>query len=170
MNPRHFCINGREYAAEPYHYRECGLDYVYLVNGFSKEAIDGEEYVTVDDVDGLWKAIGLQIVLKQKTLDPAEIRFLRGQMDMTQVELAGLLRISDQTVARWEKGQTELPGPADMALRMLFLGSPVAHPEGKSVLANLLGMMRELVDKDDAGSRATYFMQGSDRWSEAIAA
>jgi transcriptional regulator with XRE-family HTH domain len=42
-------------------------------------------------------------------------------MDETQADLADELGVSDQTVARWEKGQVELPGPADYLIRLLYL-------------------------------------------------
>jgi hypothetical protein len=54
----------------PLHYTACGLDNVYLLNGFKRETIDGEEYVTVEDLDGLWKAIGLHLVTTRKALAP----------------------------------------------------------------------------------------------------
>jgi hypothetical protein len=39
------------------HYTACGRDDVYLVSGFTRERIDGEDAVTIEDLDGLWKAI-----------------------------------------------------------------------------------------------------------------
>ena len=49
---------GPEPTGEPLHYKQCGLDDVYLLNGFTRETINGEEYVTIEDLDGLWKAPG----------------------------------------------------------------------------------------------------------------
>lgn len=116
-----------ETAEQPLRYTACGLDDVYLLNGFTRETIDGEEYVTIEDLEDLWKAIGLHLVKTRKSLAPKEIKFLRQHMDMTQAELAAHLRVTDQTVARWEKGAVELPGPADLLLRVLFLGSDIAR-------------------------------------------
>ena len=108
-----------EVTGEPLHYKACGLDDVYLFNGFKIETIDGEDYLTVEDLDGLWKAIGLHLVTTRKELAPKEIRFLRHHMNFTQAELAAQMRVTDQTVARWEKGLNELSGPADMMLLWL---------------------------------------------------
>jgi hypothetical protein len=36
------------------------------------------------------------------------------------------LRVTDQTVARWEKGETTIPGVAGQMLRVLFLASDCA--------------------------------------------
>ena len=103
--PELFYIGGSAPAPKPYHYKECGLDNIYLGSGFSLEEADGDQYVSIINVDGLWKSIGLMLVTRKKTLSPKEIRFLRMQMDKTQSEIARLLRVDDQTVARWEKIQ-----------------------------------------------------------------
>jgi DNA-binding transcriptional regulator YiaG len=163
----HFCIDdGRGFASEPLHYRECGLDNIYLLNGFHHETVEGEEYVTIEDMDGLWKAIGLHLVEKRKTFSPQEVRFLRLHMDMTQAELAEPLRVSDQTVARWEKGETGIPGPADFALRTAFLLSPVAQPEGKRIVDELLPLMRRLAETDDVKLPSVSFSHQQHEWRE----
>lgn len=104
----------------PFHYRRSGLDNIYLLNGFEAEWVDGERYVTVMDVDGLHKAIGLHLVCNRKVLAPKEIRFLRKTLDQTQSELGRLIGQSDQQIARWEKGENNISGPADRLLRILF--------------------------------------------------
>ena len=37
----------REPVRKPLHYTACGLDDVYLVNGFTREQIDGEDPATI---------------------------------------------------------------------------------------------------------------------------
>jgi DNA-binding transcriptional regulator YiaG len=151
-------------APKPYHYKECGLDNIYLMNGYSIEEVDGEEYVSVDSVDELWKAIGLNLVTSKKILSPKEIRFLRGQMDKTQAEVASLLRVDDQTVARWEKGKVGLSGTADIALRALFLASRVAQPEGATILSQWLETLRKLVERDSPMTDDVHFVQHNHNW------
>jgi DNA-binding transcriptional regulator YiaG len=151
----------------PLHYTTCGLDNVYLLSGFKRETIDGEEYVTVEDLDGLWKAIGLRLVTTRKALAPKEIRFLRQQMDMTQSELGARLRVADQTVARWEKDKCDLPGPADLMLRVLFLGSPVAQPEGNETLGEIIKLLDELQERDEPKLKADVFEHGAKKWKDS---
>jgi transcriptional regulator with XRE-family HTH domain len=157
-------IDGGKSAEAPLHYTACGLDDVYLVNGFTREVIDGEEFVTIEDLDGLWKAIGLHLVTAKKVLAPKEIRFLRELMEFTQAELGKKMRVSDQTVARWEKGTTD-QGPADFLLRMLFLASPCAQPEGNKILNEAMKVIEEIVDKDEQ-EKPQVFRHGKKSWKE----
>ncbi|CAM5772082.1 hypothetical protein LMIY3S_03724 [Labrys miyagiensis] len=168
--PELFYYGGGEQSSKPYHYKECGLDNIFLMNGFTFENVDDEEYVSIHNVKGLWKAIGLSLVSERKTFSPAEIRFLRSQMKLTQSELADMLRVDDQTVARWEKKHCKLPGPADVALRFLFLSSDIAQPEGKEILVKLHEMVRNLVDQDDPVLNDLHFIQTSEDWEPTRAA
>jgi DNA-binding transcriptional regulator YiaG len=140
---------GQIFNASSGHYKACGLDDVYLVNGFTREVIDGEEAVTIKDMDGLWKAIGLTLVAGRKALAPKEVRFLRHHMDLTQAELGAKLRVSDQTIARWEKGETPGGGSEDLMLRVWFLTCERAQPEGGKMLEHLRKMFNDLQERDE---------------------
>jgi transcriptional regulator with XRE-family HTH domain len=157
-----------ETKGEPLHYKACGLDDVYLFNGFKIEKIDGDEFVTIEDLDGLWKAIGLYLVTMRKGLAPKEIRFLRHHMNYTQAELAARMRVTDQTVARWEKG-SDLPGPEDLLLRVLFLSSKIAQPEGKTLLAHFPKLSDQIIERDEPEAKPTLFEHEHDKkkWRES---
>jgi DNA-binding transcriptional regulator YiaG len=143
-------IDCAELDGEPLHYTAFGVDNIYLMNGFRRETIDGETFTSIEDLDGLWKAIGLHLVTTRKVLAPKEIRYLREHMGLTQAELGARLRVSDQTVARWEKGETKLlHGPGDVMLRVLFLASKCAQPEGNKILKELIKLLDEIVEKDE---------------------
>jgi DNA-binding transcriptional regulator YiaG len=152
--------------SDPLHYRACGLDDVYLVNGFTREVIDGDEAVTINDMDGLWKAIGLVLVTGRKALAPKEVRFLRHHMDLTQAELGAKLRVSDQTIARWEKGETPDHGPEDVLLRVLFLACERAQPEGGKMLDHLTKMLDDLQERDEPEHPAPITFRHKKRWEQ----
>lgn len=114
---------GDEAICPPYHYTECGLDDIYLISGYVVEETPYGPGVTVKDVDQLHRVIGENLAKHKKLLTGKEIRFLRKQMDLTQSELGKLLGVSDQAVARYEKGENNIPGAADGLLRALFLES-----------------------------------------------
>lgn len=95
-----------EMAAEPYHFTECGLDNVYLINGIERQETAQGTVVKIADLDGLLRAVTEHLVFKIENLGAAEIRFLRHEFRLSQRALAVLLDVDEQTVARWEKGET----------------------------------------------------------------
>ena len=117
-----------------YHYTESGLSNVWLVNGYVMHEADYGEGVSIEDFDGLHNAIGDMIVSTPGSLKGEQIRFLRHELDCSQKSLAGLMDVDEQTIARWEKGKTSIPGPADRLIRSYY-----KHKISGSVdLANLL--------------------------------
>lgn len=104
--------------AELYHYAECGLDYVYLVNGFTRTKTgDGVEVVVIDDVAGLHAAIREDVVSLARPLTPKEFRFLRREIDVSQRRLADLVGVDEQTVSMWERGNSPIQKSAELLLR-----------------------------------------------------
>jgi DNA-binding transcriptional regulator YiaG len=106
---------------KPYHYTECGLDYVYLLDGFETVRTAYGRAVQVSNASKLDRAIAQIVVRDQNRLTGQEVRFLRGLLDMTQAELGSALGKDAQTVARWEKGKTEIPPTEDIAIRQIYL-------------------------------------------------
>lgn len=147
MSRHDFRIDGRECEPEPLHYTACGLDDVYLLNGFTVEETDYGRGIAVDDVAGLHVAIGLHLVLHRKALSPKEFRFLRKQLDLTQDELAAQLGVTGQTVARWEKGETEVSGPADRLLRLFYVLSLVPRKQRVRLLKDVIGRFEGGLDE-----------------------
>lgn len=150
----------------PFHYRRSGLDNIYLINGFEKEVIDGEEYVTVLDVDGLHEAIGIHLVTTRKTLAPTEIRFLRRTLDLTQAEMGRLIGQSDQQIARWEKGENNISGPADRLLRLMFLYTLAECEEEQEPIE----FLSKLDDLDSYPEEKVAFCNNGEDWLEKVAA
>ena len=167
MKTHVFWRSGDAAAREPYAYRECGLDDIFLLNGYQIDHHDDDEFVSIQDVDGLHKAIGRHLVMHRKGLSPREIRFLRKTMDMTQAELAAKLGNDAQTVARWEKGITDLPGTAEKLLRATFLAENINGDEDLELLRRLLvSILDELDSRDEIASPRARFALG-ERWGEA---
>jgi putative transcriptional regulator len=103
-----------------YHYTLCGLPYVYLNNGYTLEKTPYGEGVSIQDLKGLHKAIGLTITESPSPLSPKEIRFVRKEMDLSQKTLADLLAVKSITVRKWESGDNTINGAADRLLRALY--------------------------------------------------
>jgi len=104
-----------------YHYTMCGLDNVWLENGFELHKTEYGDGVSIAHAEMLDSAIAEAIVCGAKPLNAKEFRFLRSQMDLTQLRLAGYLGCDSQTIARWEKGESDLNPAADRLIRLLYL-------------------------------------------------
>ncbi len=166
MKQQSFCIPSQEMKENVLHYTDCGLDNIYLSNGFEVEDIDGEEYVTVQNIDGLHQAIGLHIVLEKKAPNGQELRFLRTEMGLSQLDLASKLGVSDQSVARWEKGQTDIPGTAVLSFKVLFIFSLLSEDERNAVLEEFIQALDDLARSDETGD-SIRLVYTNDKWADA---
>lgn len=138
-NNDYFFLRGESVSdSEPYEYRGCGLEGVFLLNGYETHYHDGERHVIIKDIDGLHIAIGRHLVLHRKALSPKEIRFLRRTMKLSQAELAARLSKTSQSVARWEKGISDIPGPAEKLLRVMLLAHCLIHESDLETIRQLL--------------------------------
>jgi DNA-binding transcriptional regulator YiaG len=106
-----------------YHYAECGLDNIYLHNGYDESELDGEEYISIDAINELHATIGGLLVDKNTALSPSEFRFLRTELNLSQKALGAVMDVDSQTIARWEKGSTQIPRASDIVLRAIYLES-----------------------------------------------
>ena len=146
-----------------YQYRECGLDNVYLVNGFTVKETKHGEAVTIHDMDGLHRVIGSYLVRERKTLNGPEVRFLRHELGLSQKTLGELLDKSGQTIARWEKGKCNVDGPADRLLRFLY----ELQTGGRRSVKKLL---QQLADMDNHVDESVQFEETGKGWQQYIAA
>ena len=103
-----------------YHYTESGLSNIVLANGYNVEIIDGEEYTSIDDMNGLHKAIAQAIVDSNGSLTNEEFKFLRVELNISQKALGEKFDVSEQTIARYEK-TIKVPRITDAALRSLYM-------------------------------------------------
>jgi len=104
-----------------YHYTECGLDNVYLINGVEiTKTKDGSEEIFIHDIHGLHKAIGKTLVFKRGLLAGNEIKFIRTTLDLSQTKLGRLLGLDYQSILGWEKNKTPISKTADHFLRIIF--------------------------------------------------
>lgn len=158
-----FRHNGEEDRA-PYHYTECGLDDVYLLSGYEIEQTPYGDGVSIKDVDALHKAIGYFLATKKKVLSGSELRFLRKEMDLTQVELGSLVGLSDQQVARWEKDQYEIPGAADTLVRLYYLDHINEAP------TNVRELVETLKNMDEQQRATLVFEVTKQGWKPKLAA
>jgi putative transcriptional regulator len=106
--------------ADVLHYKSCGLDNIYLVGGFTRHKTRHGSGISIQNVEGLHLAIADMLIDSKASLTGKPIKFLRKEMKLTQVQLAALLKVDEQSVARWEKGEFQISGAAEIVLRGLY--------------------------------------------------
>lgn len=158
-----FARTGERVKQALLHFTLCGLDDVYLANGYEITDYDGDKGVAIKELDQLHNAIGYSLVKEKKALNGRELRFLRKEMNMRQADLARLLGLSSQQVARWEKGTSEISGPADLLVRAAYL-----EHLGNDV--NLLKLRSNIDDMDSPASGKNIFEETPQGWKHRHAA
>lgn len=99
-----------------YHYTQCGLDNVWLANGYS---VSKEGHVKINDILELHEVIGMALVNKGSVLNPKEVRYIRHHMDLSQKTFGTRLGVTNQAVMGWEKGET-LPPSMDKFIKTTY--------------------------------------------------
>jgi len=153
--------------AECYHYTECGLDNIYLVNGFEMTRTDDDEELFIHDIYGLHKAISNSLIFKKGLLEGKEIKFIRTMLDLSQNKLAALIGCRYQQILLWEKNKNKISKPADRLLRITlytYLYKEVDNGE-------IFNRINEIADLDAAEveySNRVEFKEVKDMW-QAVA-
>jgi putative transcriptional regulator len=141
-----------------YHYKESGLDNVWLENGYREHKTPYGRGVSIQDAEGLHKAIGQGLVFVQRPLIGSELRFLRLEMETSQRDLAAMLGTTEQTLRLWEKKQdTAIPGSPDRLLRALYSD----YIGGKGSVRR---MLKRLADIRENKQTATCFRETDAGW------
>jgi DNA-binding transcriptional regulator YiaG len=143
-------------------YTGCGLPNIYLSNGYTGKETPYGESVSIDNVEGLHRAIGMEIVNKEPTLSGPEFRFLRKELELSQDKLGGLLGRDSQTIALWEKEKSDLPKMADMLLRAIYSESL----NGNVQIKDMIERLNEL-DRIERDERHFEFKETEEGWRAA---
>lgn len=148
---------------EPHHYKACGVDGIYLEDGFTvTEDCDYGAGVIIEDADGLHQVIGLKIVLSRPHLNYRDVKFLRVQMGKTQIELANEIGVSEQMIARYEKiDHTDITGPADRLLRVLYVSQ--LFPDQQ---AEIMKIILSLYQEAESGVENLVFSRAQMHWDK----
>lgn len=103
-----------------YHYTTCGLDNVWLQNGYTVKQTAYGQAVAVVDADALHAMLAIRITEKPGRLSGKEFRFLRTMMCLSQLSLAAMVGVTEQALSLWER-TGKVPKSGDALVRMLIL-------------------------------------------------
>ncbi len=127
-----------------YKYLECGLDGIILKNGYDEYETEHGKAVGIHNLEGLHDAIGMHLICNKPVLSGKEVRFLRKELELSQVELANLLGTSEPSVRSYENGRTKkTPAPFDRLLRSLYAEKVNGQGEIRELLERIAKLNRD---------------------------
>ncbi len=103
-----------------YHYTECGLDNVWLTNGFTKKKTAYGETVSISGADDLHKLLADELISKPARLTGKEFRFLRVMLKLSQATVAKMQGVTEQNVSLWER-HGKVPKANDNLMRFIYM-------------------------------------------------
>ena len=145
------------------HYTLCGLDSVYLLDGFEYEETKRGRRLHIHDQEGLHQTIGRCLVRQARGLTGRELKFLREELGLSQTSLARLIGESDQSVARREKREKPYKRPPAQERMIRFLYEERTQNE------KLHDFLKSIANSDDFGDTAqlTFEFEKDDRWRKS---
>lgn len=109
-------------SRQSYHYEECGLTSVTLINVLVYECKScGLHVPELPSISQLHMMISLDILMKDTLLAGEEIRFLRRMAGLKQTTLAEIMGVDSTRVSKWENEDPPIGKENDRLLRTLCL-------------------------------------------------
>lgn len=146
-----------------YHYTECGLDNVWLVNGFTLHETEYGMGVSIVDARSLHEALGCALIKKEGRLTGKEFRFLRGLLGLSQGTLASIHGVTENTISNWERGKGDIPTANEAMLRLCYQ----EQVAGDTALNIAMRRVKHLERRIHENERIIA-MTASGRWSSSL--
>ena len=102
-----------------YHYTECGLDNVWLSNGYGEKETARGKAVSIAHADELHKILAEDLIKKPARLTGKEFRFLRLQLGLSQSTTALAQGVTKQNISLWER-HNKVPKANGHLMRVMY--------------------------------------------------
>lgn len=130
---------------QPFHYWQCGLDYIYLTSGVSFEKYEGETFYQIKEVDKLHAFLADKIVTSPNPLRGMELRFLRSLLGLSQAALAKHIgRTRDVIVKAENKPHEKINGQTDRLIRFIY----ATMQENPIACKKLIDLMDDIAEEE----------------------
>lgn len=139
-----------------YHYTGCGLDWVFLANGYTRHETNYGSGVAIEKLDDLHRANAKEIISRPEPIAGQDVRFLRSFLQLGQANLGRLLGGSKGSprdrIAKWEADRDKaIPGTADRFLRLFIAGKMTDDKLVKEIVETF-----EQIDELEHGHRSVF--------------
>lgn len=105
-----------------YHYKSCGLDYVYLSSGYTWHYAEGEEIgISICEPHHLLHEIGRITATGVRPLGALEFQYLRTDLNLSHAQLGLLFGFQAEEIKAIEAGNKTLTIPVEKMLRDYYL-------------------------------------------------
>lgn len=138
MSKAEFGLGQSAEAPAPHHYTACGLDNIYLTNGFVVRDTRHGRGCAIEGIDQLHVAIARHLTVKATPLTGKELRYLRRALDLTQEAFADLVGSDVQNIGRYERGAKSVPGPIDRLARITYRALVAETPDDLEGIVQIL--------------------------------
>ena len=145
-----------------YHYTECGLDNVWLENGYNVRNTPYGKAVSIDDADGLHVVLANAVVNKPGRITGKELRFLRVHLALSQSSLGKCLGATEQSVSLWER-TGKVPASTDALVRLLVIESNKGN-------ATVTAILQRINDVDRLVNQKIVAKETRKKWRSEVAA
>jgi len=162
-------MNEETAVSDMYHYTGCGLQNVWLRNGFTIRETSQGTAVSIHDLEGLHRTIGIHVAKNSPKLNKDEIRFLRKELEWPQVQLAEYLGVGETTVRNWERGDVEINPSAERLLRATYIHYFEGDGEVKRLVESIGQNIREAQVHAEAKLNIN-MIEGECGWQQDFAA
>lgn len=128
-----------------FHYTQCGLDYVYLLDGVEWEKNEYGEFYCIHQMDKLHQFIAHQIITSSRPLRGQEAFFIRKQLTFSQSCLAKMMGVTRDTIAKAEAKREENVSPMmDRLLRFIY----TMDRKDKKSLSVVAGLLDDIAEQE----------------------
>jgi hypothetical protein len=135
--------------------------------------IDNKAGIIVD-AEGTRANRAAEIAITETMIDRIKRRFDLRPQRLAGDSVYGAVRVLRWLVDRqiaphvpvWDKPARH-DGTWDVMLRVLFLASPVAQPEGKGLLREIIKLLDELQERDESKRKADVFEREDKQWQDS---
>lgn len=123
------CAAAMRTVVRDHQYIESGLENVWLQGVTVHVCSNGHELLAIPGMAKLHRAIALAIISKSERLLPAEVKYLRKYLGLSNQDFASVMGVGEETSSRWANG-LEMGASAENLLRILVLRGlkPESYP------------------------------------------